>query len=96
MNLKRIVTLFLVFSLFSIALAAPKDVSDDVIYDTVRRRLASDPVVKGGAIEVAVAAGVVTLKGAVETEKQKVKAEKIAKKTSGVKKVNNELRVSRR
>ena len=96
MNLKRVATLFLVFSLLSIALAASKEVSDDVIYDTVRRRLASDPVVKGGAIKVAVTAGAVTLNGAVETEKQKSKAESITKKTRGVKKVNNELQVTRR
>ena len=96
MNLKRLATFFLVFSLLSIALAAPKEVSDDVIYDTVRRRLASDPVVKGGAIQVAVAAGVVTLKGGVETEKQRVRAEKMAKKTPGVKNVKNELQVTRK
>ena len=76
--------------------AADKTVSDDVIYDTVRRKLASDPIVKGGAIEVIVKNGAVTLKGAVDTEKQKARAEKLAKKIHGVKTINNELRVTRK
>lgn len=49
------------------AQAGNKD--DDRIYDQVRLKLASNPDVKGGAIEVDVAAGVVTLKGKVRTEK---------------------------
>ncbi len=73
-----------------------KQVSDDSIYDNVRRKLASDPVVKGGALEVDVQQGVVTLKGAVELEKQKTRAEKIAKKVDGVRKVVNQLEVRRR
>ena len=46
---------------------------------------------KGGAIEVIVKDGAVTLKGTVEEDKQKNKAEKIAKKVNGVKSVNNEI-----
>lgn len=78
------------------AAAAGKPVSDDTIHDLVRRRLASDPVVKGGALEVDVKEGVVTLRGPVELEKQKVKAEKLAKKVSGVKSVVNQLTVRRK
>lgn len=78
------------------ALAAEKQVSDDAIHDRVRRRLAEDPVVKGGGLEVDVKQGVVTLKGAVEVEKQKQKAEKLAKKVSGVKQVINQLQVKRK
>ncbi len=37
----------------------------------------------------------VTLKGTVEEDRQKNKAEKIAKKVSGVKSVDNELKISR-
>ena len=66
---------------------------DDEIYDQVRRRLANDPNVKGGAIEVEVRDGVVTLRGKVREEKQKLKAERITRKVKGVKKVVNELRV---
>ncbi len=73
--------------------AAPKQVSDDVLYDNVRRKLANDPLVKGGALDVEVKDGKVTLRGSVESEKQKVRAEKLAKKVSGVKSVVNQITV---
>ena len=83
----------MVFALVSGIWAAEKQVSDDQLYDTVRRKLANDADVKGGALEVDVKQGVVTLRGKVETEKQKSKAEKVAHKVSGVKQVQNELQV---
>ena len=49
---------------------------------------------KGGALEVEVKDGVVTVKGIVRTDKAKAKAEKLILKMKGAKKVNNELRVS--
>ena len=76
--------------------AAARPLSDDAIYDMVRRRLANDPLVKGGALEIEVKEGTVTLRGDVELAKQKEKAEKVARKVSGVKQVINELRVTRR
>jgi osmotically-inducible protein OsmY len=76
------------------ALSAQNSKEDDRIYDQVRLKLASHPDVKGGAIEVEVADGVVTLKGAVRTQKGKSKAESLAGKVKGVKKVVNELRVT--
>jgi len=75
--------------------AAPKPVSDDYISDEIRTKLAADQVVKGGAIEVIVKDGVVTLRGKVEEEKQKSKAEKIAKKTGGVKNVVDEIQIAK-
>jgi hypothetical protein len=66
-------------------------VTDDTITDRVRLKLASDPVVKGGALDVSVREGLVTLRGKVGTEKQKSKAEKLAKKVKGVKSVVNEV-----
>lgn len=78
---------------FCAAALVQQPTSDDVIYDQVRRRLANDPEVKGGAIEVEVRDGVVTLRGKVREEKQKAKAERITRKVKGVKKVVNELRV---
>lgn len=81
--------------LLSLLVGAEKVVSDDSIYDWVRRRLASDPVVKGGALEVDVKQGIVTLRGVVELPKQKERAEKVAKKVDGVKQVVNELKVAR-
>lgn len=75
-------------------LAAGKQASDDSIYDEVKRRLAYDPDVKGGGLDIEVKDGVVTLRGKLESEKQKQKAEKLAKKVSGVKKVVNEITLS--
>jgi osmotically-inducible protein OsmY len=71
--------------------AAQKHVSDDQLYDLVRRKLADDQIVKGGAMEVDVKEGVVTLRGKVETNEQKARAEKLARKVGGVKQVTNEL-----
>lgn len=68
-----------------------KKTSDDAITDFVRLKLASDPDVKGGALEAAVKNGVVTLSGVVETERQRDKAAKLAKKVKGVKQVINNI-----
>jgi osmotically-inducible protein OsmY len=73
---------------------ADKPVSDDSIYDYVKRKLANDQVVKGGALEIDVKQGVVTLRGTVETDQQKQKAERLAKKVKGVKSVVNEIKVA--
>lgn len=73
---------------------ADKQLSDDSIHDLVKRKLANDPDVKGGALEIEVKDGVVTLRGKVETDKFKQKAERLAKKVSGVKKVVNEIQLS--
>ncbi|HWR54491.1 MAG TPA: BON domain-containing protein [Bryobacteraceae bacterium] len=70
---------------------AQQNPSDDEIYDKVRDRLATNRDVKGGGIEVEVKDGVVYLRGKVVERKQKTKAEQVAKKVKGVKKVVNEL-----
>jgi osmotically-inducible protein OsmY len=93
MKLKTFLSLLMIFVLAGGVLAAQKQVSDDQLYDVVRRKLANDAIVKGGALEVDVKAGVVTLRGKVETDKQKAKADKIVRKIAGVKQVNNELAV---
>jgi osmotically-inducible protein OsmY len=67
------------------------DSPDGRISDQVRMRLATDPDVKGGALDVSVQNGVVTIRGKVDTEKGKKKAEKLAKKVKGVKSVENDL-----
>lgn len=64
---------------------------DDRIFDQVRMRLATDPDVKGGALDVAVKDGVVTIKGRVDSEKGRDRATKLTKKVNGVKEVDNEL-----
>jgi osmotically-inducible protein OsmY len=95
MKLKRILLpLVLLLTLISTASAANKPVSDDFLIDTIRQKLAADAIVKGGAIEVVVKDGAVTLRGTVEEDKQKSKAEKIAKKVNGVKSVVNELKIA--
>jgi len=76
-------------------LAADKPVSDDVIYDQVSIKLTGDPVAKGGGFKVDVKQGVVTLTGVAETEQQKARAGKMAKKVNGVKQVNNNLTVAK-
>jgi osmotically-inducible protein OsmY len=65
--------------------------SDDHIYDQVRLKLAGDVTVNGGALEVDVKEGVVTLRGKVRTQKAKDKAAKVAGRVKGVKSVVNEL-----
>lgn len=67
---------------------------DDEIYDSVKRKLAGDPDVKGGALEVSVKDGVVTITGIVRTDRAKAKADKVAGHVKGVTKVVNELKVS--
>ena len=93
MNLKIILSVILSLAVFGSALAAEKLTSDDAIYDYVRRKLASDQIVKGGGLQVDVKQGVVTLRGTVEEQKQKERATKLAKKIAGVKSVDNQLTV---
>lgn len=64
---------------------------DDRISDQVRMRLATDADVKGGALDVTVQNGLVTIKGRVDTDKGRNRATKLAKKVKGVKEVDNEL-----
>ncbi|MGH9663446.1 MAG: BON domain-containing protein [Bryobacteraceae bacterium] len=76
------------------AIWADKPVSDDEIYNNVKIRLAGDRDVKGGGIDVVVQNGVVTLKGKVDTDGAKSRAEKLTKKVKGVKQVVNQLQVA--
>jgi osmotically-inducible protein OsmY len=70
---------------------AQKPSSDDELHDKVIARLAADRDVKGGGIDVEVKDGVVTLSGKIREQRQKVKAERIARKVPGVKQVINRL-----
>ena len=74
--------------------AQSKKVTDDVIVDQVRVKLADDADVGGQQIDVDAHQGAVTLKGKVRTDKQKSKAEKIAKRVKGVTSVVNQLVIS--
>ena len=73
--------------------AASKPVSDDVVYNNVIRKLATDDTVKGGALTVDVKGGAVILQGVVDSERKKQRAEKIAKKVAGVKSIDNQIKV---
>jgi osmotically-inducible protein OsmY len=95
MKIKRLILpLLLLFTLVVQAPAANKPVSDDFLVDTIRQKLAADQVVKGGAIVVDVKEGQVRLSGTVEEDRQKTKAEKIAKKVTGVKSVKNDIKIA--
>lgn len=80
--------------LTSTCLAAKQDaITDDSLYNQVKIKLASDQVVKGGGLTIDVKDGVVTLGGSVELPQQKERAEKITKKTKGVKQVINNITI---
>lgn len=79
-----------------VCLAAAKPVTDDGISDQVRIKLASDPIVKGGALTVDCKQGVVTITGDVATQKQKDKATVLAKKIKGVKQVVNNITIQQK
>jgi hyperosmotically inducible periplasmic protein len=69
-------------------------VSDDVLFDQVRIRIAQDREVGADKITVKVEGGVVELTGTVQEQRHRERAEKLAKKVKGVKSVQNKLRVS--
>ena len=93
--MKRLATtLILALALAATVLAADKQpVSDNFINDSVREKLNGDILVKDSTIEVEVKDGVVTLTGHVQELIQKSKAESLAKKVKGVKRVVNDLEI---
>lgn len=96
MKNRNLLSIFLLAILLIVpvaASAADKPVADGLIVDLVRMKLAGDSVVKGGALDVQVKDGVVTLSGNVQSEKQRDKAEKLAHKVKGVKSVTNQIKV---
>lgn len=92
----RRVSLVIFALLLTIApvMAAKDQVTDDTVYDQVRIHIANDREIGGNPIEVKVKDGAVELTGKVKTERQKVKAEKIAKKVKGVRSVVNNITIS--
>src|SRR5215212_4361151 len=69
--------------------------SDDRIREDVSDRLTDDPRVDASEIEVSVSGGEVTLSGTVDSRQAKRRAEDIAERVSGVRHVQNNLRVQR-
>jgi osmotically-inducible protein OsmY len=96
-NFIRLPCVALLFALALTPLFADKDkkpVSDDVIVDQVRVKIADDSEVGGQPIQVDAHNGVVVLTGKVTNEKLKSKVEKLAKKVKGVTGVDNKLAIS--
>ena len=93
----RLLSLSVLFVLVLAPLLAEKEktpVSDDVIVDQVRVKLADDSEVGGQPIQVDSHNGMVVLTGKVTNDKLKERAEKIAKKVKGVTGVDNKLVIS--
>jgi len=93
-------TRFLCLALGLVLLLTPllaqkqKQITDDTVRDQVMVKLANDPDVGGMPIDVDVKQGIATLKGKVRSDKQKSKAEKLAKRVKGVTGVTNQLVIS--
>jgi len=88
----KIVAALVIFLLaVGVCFASDKVLTDDMIHDNVMIKLASDQVVKGGALKVDVEKGIVTLTGQVENTKQKDRAAKLTKSVKGVKQVVNNI-----
>jgi len=90
--MRRVWALLLMAALGGLAAEKPP-LTDDLLYDRVIRRLANDREVKTTAVEVQVKDRVVTLRGLVESEKMRQRIETVTRKTDGVRKVVNELKV---
>jgi hyperosmotically inducible protein len=71
-------------------------IDDATITAKVKLKLIEDPITKARKIDVDTVNGVVTLTGAVESEKEIKRAIEIARNVEGVKKVVNNLRVEKR
>ena len=69
--------------------------SDDRIRDDVNDRLTDDPFLDASEVEVSVENGEITLSGFVSSRQDKRRAEDLADNVSGVKHVQNNLRVGR-
>ena len=91
--MRHLSSLFLLLVLFLPAFAA-ETVDDDTLYDKVRIAIANDRETGGNKIDVHVADGKVELSGKVKTERQRVRAERIAKRVKGVKDVVNKIEVA--
>ena len=93
----RILCLTILFALVLTPAFAEKDktpITDDVIVDQVKVKIADDSEVGGQAITVDAHNGVVVLTGKVTNDKLKARVEKLAKKVKGVTGVDDKLAVS--
>jgi len=91
--MKQIARMALAVFLLLLPAAAQKQPDDARIYDMVKMRLANDPDIKGGNLEVEVKSGVVTVRGRVDKERARAKVDRVAKKVKGVSSVVNQVKV---
>lgn len=91
MKNKALICFLMLFALAAVSQAADKKITDDTIYNAVLMKLATNQVVRGGALKVEVKNGVVTITGTVDKLEQKTHATKAAKKVKGVKEVINNI-----
>lgn len=75
---------------------AGQNVDDAALTTRVNAALVSDKPSNFTRIDVDTTNGVVALNGTVETPEQKARAEQLASRVSGVKKIVNNLQISRR
>src|ERR1700752_423506 len=88
---KICIALLALVAMCSTAVAADKPQSDAALSDKVLISLSADRDINGGALKVDVKDGVATITGVVETQRQKDKVNKVAKKVKGVKQVVNSI-----
>lgn len=69
--------------------------SDERIRDDINDRFYDDSFIDATGIQVMVEKGVVTLEGDCESREEKRRAEDLAEKVSGVKSIENRLKVSK-
>jgi len=75
--------------------AAEKAITDASLSSTVQSTLTNDRRGNFARVDVEAERGVVTLKGAVPSSEQKVRAEQLARSVKGVGQVHNHLQVQR-
>lgn len=75
------------------ASAVGQVVADSAITTRIEAQLATDESLSGSPIHATTKQGVVTLSGTVSSESMRIKAERIASSTDGVKGVTNNIKV---
>jgi hypothetical protein len=69
----------------------PTEISDDSLTESVSERLRAERDLAPFDLDVEADEGVVTLEGTVESDSQRMAAERIARSTAGVRGVSNEI-----
>jgi len=89
---KLLIPMLITFAVF-LAGCNSQTFSDSTVTATVKSKLVADSETSATKISVETKDGVVMLTGTVPTDKEKTKAEQLARNTEGVKRVTNEIKV---